>query len=75
MECADDDADDEDFFVIGAYDPEAPNDRWKCVNCKTPNTPYIRYCAACYKVTISQIFFNNDGDTKCLTFPNFFKTP
>jgi len=22
---------------------------WKCLNCKQPNTPYIRYCSACYK--------------------------
>ena len=26
-------------------------DFWKCLDCKQPNTPYIRYCASCYKVT------------------------
>jgi len=29
-------------------DPEN-QDYWKCLNCKQPNTPYIRYCSACYK--------------------------
>jgi E3 ubiquitin-protein ligase Mdm2 len=24
-------------------------DKWKCQDCKTPNTPYIRFCSACYK--------------------------
>lgn len=24
-------------------------DFWKCLDCKQPNTPYIRYCASCYK--------------------------
>ena len=32
-------------------DPEN-QDYWKCLNCKQPNTPYIRYCSACYKVKI-----------------------
>ena len=24
-------------------------DTWKCLECKLPNTPYIRYCSTCYK--------------------------
>merc|ERR1711881_813461 len=24
-------------------------DKRKCQDCKTPNTPYIRFCSACYK--------------------------
>jgi len=24
-------------------------DSWTCMECKQPNTPYIRYCSACYK--------------------------
>ena len=23
-------------------------DKWKCQDCKTPNTPYIRFCRTCY---------------------------
>ena len=41
-------SDDQD---ITKYDPENP-DSWKCLNCKVPNTPYIRYCSNCYKVMI-----------------------
>merc|ERR1711881_164744 len=42
-ESSNDEADD-----ITRFDPENP-DFWKCLNCKQPNTPYIRYCSACYK--------------------------
>jgi len=37
---------DENDFTMN--DPEN-QDFWKCLNCKQPNTPYIRYCSACYK--------------------------
>ena len=39
---------DEDYDFTMA-DPEN-QDYWKCLDCKQPNTPYIRYCSACYKV-------------------------
>ena len=38
---------DENDFTMN--DPEN-QDFWKCLNCKQPTTPYIRYCSACYKV-------------------------
>ena len=37
---------DENDFTMN--DPEN-QDFWKCLNCKQPTTPYIRYCSACYK--------------------------
>jgi len=42
-ESSNDEADD---FTMA--DPEN-QDYWKCLSCKQPNTPYIRYCSACYK--------------------------
>merc|ERR1712029_796240 len=42
----DDDTDDDNGF--DGFDPEN-SDVWKCLECKQPNTPYIRYCSACYK--------------------------
>merc|ERR1712107_791932 len=40
------DGSDNDFE---GFDPELNGDMWKCLECKQPNTPYIRYCSACYK--------------------------
>lgn len=37
---------DENDFTKGDLEN---GDFWKCLNCKQPNTPYIRYCSACYK--------------------------
>lgn len=41
----DSDSDDDDFTK---HDVEN-TDYWKCMECKVPNTPYIRYCSVCYK--------------------------
>ena len=35
---------------LDSYDSELePADLWKCVQCGTPNKPYIRYCAKCWR--------------------------
>eukprot|EP00092_Neocalanus_flemingeri_P026852 GFUD01029108.1.p1 GENE.GFUD01029108.1~~GFUD01029108.1.p1 ORF type:complete len:726 (+),score=117.49 GFUD01029108.1:126-2303(+) len=36
---------------LDSFDSELDNsDIWKCISCKTPNKPYIRYCAKCWSV-------------------------
>ena len=44
-----DESSDDDTNVFDGVDLEN-TDTWKCLNCKQPNTPYMRYCSACYKV-------------------------
>lgn len=39
------DDDDDDFTVCDLEN----RDHWTCLECKQPNTPYIRYCSTCYK--------------------------
>jgi hypothetical protein len=45
-----DEAEDEEGedFALETYDPETRGDLWKCLDCKQPNTPFIRYCSSCY---------------------------
>jgi len=36
---------------LDSFDSELDNaDIWKCISCKTPNKPYIRYCAKCWNI-------------------------
>merc|ERR1712173_472181 len=43
-----DESSDDDTNVFDGVDLEN-TDTWKCVKCKQPNTPYMRFCSACYK--------------------------
>ncbi len=47
-------ADSESDFELSNFDPElAPtgSETWKCVACGCANTPFIRYCGGCWKVS------------------------
>jgi len=36
---------------LDSFDSELDNaDIWKCISCKTPNKPYIRYCSKCWNI-------------------------
>jgi len=43
---ADASSDDDDDFTKCDLENR---DSWTCLDCKQPNTPYIRYCSTCYK--------------------------
>ena len=43
---ADASSDDDDDFIKCDLENR---DSWTCLDCKQPNTPYIRYCSTCYK--------------------------
>ena len=47
---ADQSSDNEDYDPTRADMENA--DTWTCLDCNQPNTPYIRYCSACYKVAL-----------------------
>ena len=46
-----DESSDDDTNVFDGVDLEN-TDTWKCLKCKQPNTPYMRFCSACYKVNL-----------------------
>lgn len=49
-----DTADDSDDLTLSNYDPELGGkgaEVWRCINCNEPNTPHMRLCSRCWKVS------------------------
>ena len=51
-------------------DPEN-QDYWKCLNCKQPNKPCIRYCSACYRVIFKYLNRIQSGPSELLLVIHF----